>query len=483
MWLLVAAAQLWFVARLGNDIPHWDQWGSEGRDLYPKWHDGCLKFSDLFRPHSEHRIAFTRALNLGLFIANQAWDPLVQLLVGVGLRALAATCVARLLITGIPRAHQWLLSAATAVIFLPLLAWENVLWGFQSQVTFSIILVTSGFALIAHAPPDGWRHAVGWLLTGLSSLAMGAGLTAFPALLFWLLLRLRGADRPARRTWLMLLGLAAVSALLFSPAPGHDPLKAGTPSQAIVATLRVLAWPHVGMPVATLATIAPILAVLGIRLARADTLRPGESATILLGTWALLLAAALAWSRGAGDAFTAVIPSRYIDFLMLLTISALSGLLCLMRSWPSFGRLRTAWIVGAWAVFITVGLVGVATETWRWVIGPRWDAPNAPAMRAAAFQTTGDPTVFAGVPRMFWPSPDLDLMQQVLHDTRLAGRLPPTFQPDRPPGPFGRGTRWILAHANAAAFLSILLALAIAWIPVRPRRPSGTTTPIPDPSD
>src|SRR4051812_26038539 len=90
VWLCVGACQLWLVARAGTDIPFHDQWDVEGRWLYPAWLDGTLRFAQLFQPHNEHRIVWTYLLDLGLFWADRQWDPLVQMLAGVALRATIA---------------------------------------------------------------------------------------------------------------------------------------------------------------------------------------------------------------------------------------------------------------------------------------------------------------------------------------------------------------------------------------------------------
>ena len=85
-WRLVAAVfvvviglQLWLVAAAGTDIPFYDQWGIEGSWLFPSWVDGSLRAVDLVQPLNEHRMVWTHLLNLGLFMANGQWDPLVEL--------------------------------------------------------------------------------------------------------------------------------------------------------------------------------------------------------------------------------------------------------------------------------------------------------------------------------------------------------------------------------------------------------------------
>ncbi|MES1168545.1 MAG: hypothetical protein ABUL61_05195, partial [Oleiharenicola lentus] len=70
VFLAVAAAQLWLVAGAGTDIPFQDQWDVEGRGLYPALVDGSLRAGDLLQAHNEHRILWTRVLDVALFAAN-----------------------------------------------------------------------------------------------------------------------------------------------------------------------------------------------------------------------------------------------------------------------------------------------------------------------------------------------------------------------------------------------------------------------------
>src|SRR5687768_10723363 len=94
VFVLVLLLQLGLVALAGTDIPFHDQWDVEGRWLYPGWRDGTLTAADFLRPHNEHRILWTHLLNLGIFVVNGQWDPMVQLCAIAVLRAACAAGVA-----------------------------------------------------------------------------------------------------------------------------------------------------------------------------------------------------------------------------------------------------------------------------------------------------------------------------------------------------------------------------------------------------
>ena len=74
-WLVVFSivalgAKLWTIQLWATNIPYWDQW-DEARLLFKPWLDGTLTWHDFFIPHNEHRIFFTRALDLDGLLAEK----------------------------------------------------------------------------------------------------------------------------------------------------------------------------------------------------------------------------------------------------------------------------------------------------------------------------------------------------------------------------------------------------------------------------
>ena len=67
-------------------MPYWDQW-DEARDLFRPWLKGQLTWGMLFAPHNEHRIFFTRVLDLLVIRLNGQWDPLLQMTVNAAIHA------------------------------------------------------------------------------------------------------------------------------------------------------------------------------------------------------------------------------------------------------------------------------------------------------------------------------------------------------------------------------------------------------------
>ena len=444
---LVLVAQLGLVAHAGTDVPFQDQWDVEGRWLYPAATEGTLRFVDLLRPHNEHRLLWTHLLNLGLFSANGQWDPLVQMAAIAVLRAGCAGLLVWCLARGWSGPGRWLAGAGVAVAFLPHLAWHNVLWGFQSQVYFSLGFSLVALILLGADRPSGWRVAGGLGAGGAAQLAMGAGAFVPLALLGWVAVRLierrRWSADELWRGWpaLLLLGLAC---WLRITVPEHEVLHAATVWQFLNTLGRALAWPHVGQPLAAAVGVLPLAGLLIGRLAGWRRPRAGEEVVVLIGLWALAGAGAQAWLRGGSDEFAAGVPSRYVDFLVLLPLAgAWSAGALAMEAGDRWRRIVRVGAL-AWAIFVGVGWLGLSTETLRGVVLPRLRDREAPVRLMVKFQATGDSHVFDGQPRLYVPHPNLESVRAVLGDPRMRGELPPSLQPERPMGPLSRAVRSLL---------------------------------------
>ncbi len=458
VWVAVGAAQLGLVALAGTDIPWGDAWDAEGRGLYPAWRDGTWCAADFFRAHNEHRIFWTKALDVGLFWVNGQWDPLVQLAVGAGLRAWAAAGLAAMLVraSGAGAKASGAIAAGVTLAFLPHLAWHNALWGFQSQVYFSL-----GFSLLALGwlgaeGGVGWRRWAGLAAGGAALLAMG-GAALVPVALIGLV----GLRAVERRAWtgdrwrelgpaVALLGAAWAWRV---EVPEHAVLQAQSVGQWAEAFLRALAWPQVWQPAAALGLNAPLAWAVGARVLGKRRAATGEDFVVLMGGWAVAMAGAMAWSRGGSGEFAGAVPSRYGDFLALLPLVNGWCAVVLVREARAGGRAgpgsraRATSLVGAaWGLFLLVGWLGLSRETMERIIMPRVRDREAPVRLAVAFQRSGDAAVFAGQPRLLVPHPNPESVRAVLDDPRMRGGLPPSLQPERPLGPWSRAVRWVLGR-------------------------------------
>lgn len=447
VFLWVLGFQLWLVAVAGTDIPFHDQWNIEGQWLYPAFQDGTLSGAKLLGAFNEHRILWTHGLNLALFTANGQWDPLVQLVAIAVLRALCAAGVLWYLAADYFWRGGLALAAGVAVAFMPHLAWHTVLWGIQSHTYFAFGFSAMALALLGTGSPSPRRIAAG-LASGIAALfAMGPS-----ALVPFALIGLAGIRMMERRMcspdiWktigsaLLLLGLAL---WLRGQVPEHAALRAGDAGAFFLAVARILSWPHSGNPGVALIMNFPLVALVAARIGRQRTPLPGEDFVLLLGLWSAAIALGTAWVRGGSAEFAGGLPSRYVDFIVMLPFANAWCALALARDLAAGWR-RTARIInGAWLAFLLVGWLGLSAQVMKGLVLPRARDREAPTRLVRAYQTTWDEAVFAGQPRLLVPYPHLPVVRAVLTDVRLRTKLPPSLQPDVPPGPLSRLARAVL---------------------------------------
>lgn len=466
----VVAAQLWLVGACGTDIPWGDAWDAEGRGLYPAWRDGSWAWADFFAAHNEHRIFWTKVLDAALFSANGQWDPLVQVAAGAVLRGLAAAGLAGMLVraANVRGLAAAIVALGVAFAFLPHLAWHNALWGFQSQVYFSLGFSVLALGWLGTEGVAGWRRWAG-VAAGVAGLLAMGGAALVPVALIGLV-ALRAWERRAwtserwRELW-PALGLLGAAVALRVEVPEHAVLQAKTAGQWAETFLRALAWPQAWQPLAAFGLNAPLALAVGLRVLGRRRAVAGEDFVVVLGGWAVAMAAAMAWSRGASAEFFGAVPSRYADFLVLLPLANGWCTAVLVRearakrvagdgrgqgdggvsdrATQRAGRMAAVIAVG-WGLFVAAGWAGLTAETLRGIVFPRMRDREAPVRLAVAFQRSGDAAVFAGQPRLLVPHPNPDSVRVVLSDERLRGALPPSLQPERPMGPLSRAVRWVL---------------------------------------
>ncbi len=456
VWPVVAAvfgavliAQLALVAACGTDIPFHDQWNIEGQWLYPAWRDGTLTAGGLLQPFNEHRILWTHLLNLGLFTANGQWDPLVQLAAIAVLRAACAAGLAWIVAREFSSRGRIVVAAVVALAFLPHLAWHNVLWGIESHAYFSLGFSLATLVLLGPENASGRRIATGVTMGIAGLFAMGPAALVPVALVGLAILRAI-ARRRIERAALWRLGPVALLLVLGwwlrAGVPEHAALKAHNVREFLAAAARVLGWPHVNAPLAAVAVNLPLLLLVGGRVFRWRVPSRGEDFVVLVGGWSVAIGLATAWVRGGSAELMAGVPSRYVDFVVLLPLANAWGAVVLAREasvrWKSLAPV----VAGAWGAFLLMGWLGLSAEVWRGLVLPRARDREAPVRLAREFQITGNAAVFDGKPLLLVPHPNPEAVRAVLNDPRLHGALPPSLQPEQPMGPLSRGVRLTLGH-------------------------------------
>jgi hypothetical protein len=335
-----------FVARFAVDVPYMDQWDLVS-DL-EKWQTGTFGWTELVAPHNEHRIVFPKLAMLMLSAASgwdTRWEMWLNWLLLLGLSVV--------LLQEHRRAFGRDLSALA--LFVPV-AWqvltlrqeENLLWGFQLQITMAAFAAVASLISLAAG-----RLLPAILFAVVSSFSFSAGLAVWMggvALCVW--------QRQWRRLLTWLLGAACAAAVYFwklevpyrvSPltlpfehpiealrflfallgapiAPDTDPVicaAAGAVLCALWLFIAVSAWQKtiepdraaLGVGLIAFASVAATLITVG-RLAVAAPL-PGRYTTLTLlgivGSWrcALALRAEASRSKAAAVVATLIVIGAY----------------------------------------------------------------------------------------------------------------------------------------------------------------------------
>jgi hypothetical protein len=211
-----------------------------------------------------------------------------------------------------------------AFAFLPHLAWHNALWGFQSQVYFSLGFSVLALGWLGAEGVAGWRRWAGLAAGGAGLFAMGGAALVPVALIGLVVLRTVERRGWTRERWLELwpaLVLLGAAVALRVEVPEHAALRAQSVGPWAETFLRALAWPQAWQPLAALGLNAPLAWVVVARVLGKRRAVAGEDFVVVLCGWSVAMAGAMAWSRGASGEFAGAVPSRYADFLVLLPLA------------------------------------------------------------------------------------------------------------------------------------------------------------------
>ena len=298
---MILGARLIHIGSFGTAMPITDAWSAEG-ELYLKADRGTLSWQDLVAPHNEHRVAFTRLLDLALLAGNGQWDNRLQCVAGAALHA-AIGALLSWVAWRLGGRRIGLAAAGLAVVVFALPYSMNDLYGFNSQYDFVVFfgILTIALAGLSRPLRPAWWAG---LLAGFCGLfTAGSGVLAAAALGAVALLGWVTGTWRARETVIHLAGsvlMLGVGIALTVTVPGHAVLRAHTAGEFLRSFVKAAALmhPHMSAVVAVVIWL-PLLLVLRERLRRGAE-RPGLGLLVVgLGVWLALQAAAVSYSRGA----------------------------------------------------------------------------------------------------------------------------------------------------------------------------------------
>jgi hypothetical protein len=321
-----------YIAIYGNDTPFWDQWDLLRNTLAP-WQSGVLPVADLFKPHNEHRILFTRLISMALLASNNGiWSNLREAYVNTAIYAAVLVYFYWLASKGIEGKvrHAALIVGIVAIGSLPF-DWENNLVGFQNQF-YLMAAIAIAMVGVAAQGKMSLGSCVLLLVLGVASLLTTAGGALSTVVVIAVLLLRSLANQYSVRYLLAVsasMGVLLVVGILLVPAiPAHEVLKAQGLKEHLLAMATMLIWPwqpltkhHVFLiPLIWMPSILWL-----VRFSMKRKADAGELFAVGMLGWTLLQAAAFAHARGHG---ALEIPSRYMN---IVSIGLLGNLTLALR--------------------------------------------------------------------------------------------------------------------------------------------------------
>ncbi len=311
-------------------------------------------WADLWGWHNEHRIFFTRSLDLSLFLINeQQWDGRVQTFVSSALFSFICSMSAFWVLRNTRGVVLYILLTFSIASGIQLSGWANTYVGFQSCFYFVLLFSLVAIAASASVAPS-WR---GGTLVALSALAavfsLAAGVLTTITVVAILALRI-WIDRIAWRDGLSMIGLPAIVMIWSLLDARSGTVHPTTIGEFVYSLTIMMSWPFSSFAGTLLWSPVGVLVFVVVknrRGSRADLVFLG------LASWVFLFCCAAAYSRGYN--FSDV-QSRYTDLL-------LPGLGAQLYS---LFRLCDILVTSAWVKRIMLGLsvgftVIIAAGLWK----------------------------------------------------------------------------------------------------------------------
>jgi hypothetical protein len=420
--LVGLGAKYGLILAKGFSFPYHDQWQAEAAELFIPYLSGKLTFATLVEPHNEHWIIFTRMLDLMLLQLNGQWDSLLEMACNAVIHCAAMAGFAWAMASLLGKRSWLVLWPVLALVLALPFAWENTLWGFQSQFYFLFLFSWLTIWLLPLNPAGSWRWWLGAATALASDFTMAPGVLAsvtvvvITALAAW-------KERNWRLrvpTWIVCGATIGVGMVLKLSLEADFTDNAHNLRDLLTALGKSLAWPWVSVPWYALVNLLPLALPAWACFRSREPVKPGEWMIFGIAIWAGLQALAAAYARGNGGPDPS---SRYLDSLSFVGISgALAGYVMLSERRPGpriFPALAA--LLAGWAITGLAGLGVLTHRAWTEAIPDVVWEKEAQLHASRAWVATGDPRVFLAQP------PDMRLQPiaaKLMSDPHLRAVLP-----------------------------------------------------------
>jgi hypothetical protein len=425
LFLAGLGAKCGLIFKFGSALPFLDQWPVEAMELFIPASAGQLTVGALFQPHNMHRIFFTRVLDLALVRLNGQWDGLLEMACNAVIHCAGVAGFAWVMASLLGR-RSWLVLWPMLVLMLALpFAWENTLWGFQSQFYFLFLFSWLAIWLLSLNRAWSWKWWLGVVMALAADLTMAPGFLASAAVIIVTALS-AWKERNWRKhapTWMVCAVMVAVGLAFKMSVPADLTTQVRGAGEFLIALGKSLAWPWAVLPWYAPFNLFPLLLLGWVCFHTREPLKPGELLIFGMGIWAALQALAGAYARGIHGGSPAW---RYMDLLSLLTVAnALAGFLLLRDYRP--GPRRVVYLqvaLACWALGCASGLVYLTVRVSREYL------PEAVAQRTEQlkmtrdFIATDDPHVIEARPDYFRLVPNVNADVWLLRQPVIRALLP-----------------------------------------------------------
>ncbi len=467
--LIALGAKLWTIQLWATNLPYFDQW-DEFRLLFRPWLEGTLSWRDLFISHNEHRIAFTRLLDLLEVKFNGTWDIYLQTVVNAFIHIAYGCGLVGVIWQLTGRQRAGLICAVLLPLFALPFAAENTIHGFQSQFYFANIFSVIAMLGLGLGKPCGKYWFIGLFAALCALFTMASGFLASAAVVGLVALRgikTRTLPRSEILTALCALMVVALGLALKVDVAQHVQFQSHSVGDFLRTLLENLAWPFSKQPALGLLFSLPLVlvAVKYFRGGFAD--RRGAEFVLVLGGWAILQALALAYGRAR-----IAESSRYLDALSALPLANGAALFVLAAEKDFWLRLRKIALPLAllWAGIMIYGQVQSSrTVAGNYLEGTRgWGLAQVLTVRN--FLAAPDAGVLRNAPREAVPYWSAEWLEEILRQRKLVALLPMEVQANpelAKKGRFSGAAETLVLNAVPILITGILLGVVLTVLALR----------------
>jgi hypothetical protein len=428
--LIILGARLWVINNFGSSVPYWDQWNTPAAFLFLPWFNDTLIWSDLFAPHNEHRVFFTRILDLLLLFLNEKqWDPLFGMLFNALLFSFIAVILILMLNSLLGNRVQNLILFSVTLLWSIPSAWESILGSFNSQYYFMFLfsLITL-WGLLNNNFSFKWWIGVIFAIAAIFTMASGFFiLLVLIVIQLYLIIIDIGNRKKHLPTLIISITIIGFSLMLIVRVPHHEVLIVKNIGEFLLAFGKTLAWPWVKTPWLSLVLYLPFLIFVFRILWLRKKPSQGELFVLALGGWVILQSAATAYARGAGGVGPT---SRYMDLIVVgIIVNLLAFHFIIQASQDLHSRIKSflKTLACLWKPLVILGIAWLTVmETWPDMQQKRVQSIEQ-LKNTHEFIRTGELSVLQNKPFLDIPYPVPERLAGLLAEPQLRKILPHTL--------------------------------------------------------